>query len=566
MFPCHQIYPYLDSGDLAAFSSTSKRCHETDYLSRRHASIPNCYATTPSRAVTRFKNVTSVCIKGKPHFADFNLVPERWGGGAKEWVAAMKDAWPEMEEIRLKRMMLDDDVMEMIAAGFPKLQVLRLESCEGVTTMGLSKIAATCKDLRVLDLQENEVEDTCPNWLSYFPTSFTSLEHLNVACLHGELDTPVLESLISRCRNLKTLKLNSDVPLENLASLIYRARQLVDLGTGSFLADHDTELYDELNSAFAGCTNLMCLSGLWDPVPSYIPVVYSVCEGLTWLNLSFCTLQSKELVNLITQCKNLRRLWVLDLIEDMGLESVAESCNLLEELRVFPSDPHDTKAISLTETGLVTVSSTCTNLRSILYFCHQFTNEALFTIAKNRPNITHFRLCIIKPYTPDHLTHQPLDAGFSAIVESCKNLKRLSVSGLLTDLVFKSIGAHADKLEMLSVAFVGDSDAGLRYILSGCKSLKKLEIRDCPFGEKVLLENKEKLENMRSLWMSSCNLKLGGCRELARKMVNLNVEVMDESVEGGWESLPDDFAVEKLYVYRTVGGKRSDAPSCVCIL
>nr|CAB3502464.1 unnamed protein product [Digitaria exilis] len=258
----------------------------------------------------------------------------------------------------------------------------------------------------------------------------------------------------------------------------------------------------------------------------------------------------------------------MDLIEDHGLAAVASSCNKLQELRVFPSAPFDAaEQVSLTERGLVDVSASCPMLESVLYFCRRMTNEALITIAKNRPNFTCFRLCIIEPHTPDYITHQPLDAGFSAIVESCKGLRRLSVSGLLTDRVFRSIGAHADRLEMLSIAFAGNSDLGLHYILSGCKSLKKLEIRDCPFGDKPLLANAAKLETMRSLWMSSCSLTLGACRQLARKMPRLSVEVMNDPRRAcPLDSLTDESHVETLYVYRTIAGPRSDTPACVQIV
>lgn len=188
-------------------------------------------------------------------------------------------------------------------------------------------------------------------------------------------------------------------------------------------------------------------------------------------------------------------------------------------------------------------------------------NEALITIARNRPNMTRFRLCIIEPCTPDYLTHEPLDLGFGAIVEHCKELQRLSLSGLLTDRVFEYIGRYAKKLEMLSVAFAGESDLGLHHVLSGCDSLRKLEIRDCPFGDKALLANAEKLETMRSLWMSSCSVSFEACKILGQKMPRLNVEVIDEN--GPPNSRPANNPVEKLYIYRTVAGRRFDMPSFV---
>ncbi|KAK9292364.1 hypothetical protein L1049_020331 [Liquidambar formosana] len=188
-------------------------------------------------------------------------------------------------------------------------------------------------------------------------------------------------------------------------------------------------------------------------------------------------------------------------------------------------------------------------------------NAALSTIARNRPNLTRFRLCIIDPQAPDYITLEPLDVGFGAIVEHCKDLKRLSLSGLLTDRMFEYIGNHAKKLEMLSLAFAGDSDLGLHHVLSGCKSLRKLEIRDCPFGDKALLANAAKLETMRSLWMSSCQVSYGACKLLGQKMPSLNVEVIDEREPP--DSRPDELPVEKLYIYRTVAGPRLDMPGFV---
>lgn len=228
---------------------------------------------------------------------------------------------------------------------------------------------------------------------------------------------------------------------------------------------------------------------------------------------------------------------------------------------MFPSEPFgDEPNVSLTEQGLVLVSEGCPKLESVLYFCRRMSNDALVTIAKNRPSMIRFRLCIIDPQTPDYLTLEPLDVGFGAIVQHCKDLRRLSLSGLLTDRVFEYIGTYAKKLEMLSVAFAGESDLGLHHVLSGCDSLRKLEIMDCPFGDKALLANAAKLETMRSLWMSSCSVSFEACKLLGQKMPRLNVEVIDES--GPPDSRPE-LPVKKLYIYRTVAGRRIDMPGFV---
>lgn len=513
--------------------------------------------------IQRFPEVRSIELKGKPHFADFNLVPEGWGGYVAPWIAAMATAYPWLEEIRLKRMVVTDDSLELISRSFKNFKVLVLSSCEGFSTEGLAAIASNCRNLRELDLRESEVEELSGNWLSHFPDNYTSLVSLNIACLVSEVSFSALERLVGRCPNLRTLRLNRPVPLDRLANLLSRAPRLVELGTGAYTSDLRPDVFSNLSGAFSGCKELKGLSGFWDVAPGYLSAVYPICSRLTTLNLSYATpIPSSDLIKLVSQCQNLQKLWVLDYIEDLGLEALAASCKDLRELRVFPSDPFGVEPnVSLTEQGLVSVSEGCPKLQSVLYFCRQMTNDALRTIARNRPNMIRFRLCIIEPRKPDYLTLQPLDVGFGAIVEHCKDLRRLSLSGLLTDRVFEYIGSYAKKLEMLSVAFAGDSDLGLHHILSGCENLRKLEIRDCPFGDKALLANAEKLETMRSLWMSSCSVSFGACKQLGQKMPRLNVEVIDE--RGPPDSRPESCPVEKLYIYRTVAGPRVDMPGFV---
>ncbi|XP_076884830.1 protein TRANSPORT INHIBITOR RESPONSE 1-like [Bidens hawaiensis] len=548
--------------DRNAVSLVCKSWYEIERWCRRRIFVGNCYAVSPGIMIRRFPEVRSVELKGKPHFADFNLVPDGWGGYFYPWICEMARAYPWLEEIKLKRMVITDESLELISKSFKNFKVLVLLSCEGFSTDGLAAIAANCRNLRELDLRECEVEDLSGHWLSHFPDSCTSLQSLNMSCLLSKVSFSALIRLIARSPNLKTLRLNRTVSLEKLSTLLHRAPQLVELGTGAYSAEIRPDVLSNLTEAFAKCKELEGLSGFWDVVPFYLPAFYSVCSRLTSLNLSYATIQSPDVTKVITQCPNLQSLSVLDYIEDTGLDALSLSCKELRELRVFPSDPFVADAnVSLTELGLVSVSEGCSKLQSVLYFCRQMSNSALTTIAKNRPNLTCFRLCILEPQAPDYQTLEPLDHGFGAIVDHCKQLQRLSLSGLLTDRVFEYIGNRAKKLEMLSIAFAGDSDLGLHYVLSGCESLRKLEIRDCPFGDKALLANVSKLETMRSLWMSSCSVSLGACKRLSQKMPRLNVEVIDE--QGDLDSRPDSCHVEKLYVYRTVAGPRFDMPSFV---
>jgi transport inhibitor response 1 len=223
-------------------------------------------------------------------------------------------------------------------------------------------------------------------------------------------------------------------------------------------------------------------------------------------------------------------------------------------LRVYPA----TDEGFATEEGLIAISEGCPKLKKILYFCKQMTNAACITFAKNLPELTHFRLCILTPRQPDHTTQEPMDTGFGAVAQYCTNLTRLAVSGLLTDRAFEYIGRYGKKLETISLAFNGESGRGMEYLLNGCSKLKKLEIRDCPFGDEALLSGMHRYESMRSLWLSYCHVSRPGAYALARRMPRLNVEIIK-----GEEESADSQKVEHLYVYRSIAGPRKDTPHFV---
>lgn len=154
------------------------------------------------------------------------------------------------------------------------------------------------------------MDDLGGGWLSCFPENFSSLEVLNFASLNSDVSFDALERLVSRCKSLKILKVNKNITLEQLQRLLLRAPQLIELGTGSFQQDFVPRQCEELESAFSNCKNLRTVSGLWEATSLYLPVLYQAGARLTFLNLSYATLQSAELEKLLTHCPNLRRLWV----------------------------------------------------------------------------------------------------------------------------------------------------------------------------------------------------------------------------------------------------------------
>ncbi|VAH31890.1 unnamed protein product [Triticum turgidum subsp. durum] len=140
------IFSFLPAQcDRNTVSLVCKVWYEIERLSRRTVFVGNCYAVRPERVVLRFPNVRALTVKGKPHFADFNLVPPDWGGYAGPWIEAAARGCVGLEELRMKRMVVSDESLELLAKSFPRFRALVLISCEGFSTDGLAAIASHCK-------------------------------------------------------------------------------------------------------------------------------------------------------------------------------------------------------------------------------------------------------------------------------------------------------------------------------------------------------------------------------------------------------------------------------------
>ncbi|CAN6979824.1 unnamed protein product [Brassica oleracea var. botrytis] len=558
------VLQFLDSRcDRNAASLVCKLWWKVEGLTRSEVFIGNCYALSPARLTQRFKRVRSLLLKGKPRFADFNLMPADWGANFAPWVSTMAKAYPWLEKVDLKRMFVTDDDLALLAESFPGFKELILVCCEGFGTSGIAVVANKCRKLKVLDLIESDVTDDEVDWVSCFPEDVTCLESLAFDCVEAPINFKALEGLVGRSPLLRKLRLNRFVSLEEVHRLLLLgAPQLTSLGTGSFSrGDQSQQEPPDYVAAFRACKSVVCLSGFRELMPEYLPAILPVCANLTSLNFSYANISPDMFKPIIHNCHKLQIFWALDSICDEGLQAVAATCKELRELRIFPFDPREDTEGPVSELGLQAISEGCRKLESLLYFCQHMTNAALIAMSHNCPELTVFRLCIMGRLRPDHVTGKAMDEGFGAIVKNCKKLTRLAVSGLLTDQAFRYMGEYGKLIRTLSVAFAGDSDMALRHVLEGCPRLQKLEIRDSPFGDVALRSGMHRYYNMRFVWMSACSLTMGCCKDVARAMPNLVVEVI-----GSDDDDENREFVEPLYMYRSLDGPRKDAPQFVKIL
>ncbi|TQD85591.1 hypothetical protein C1H46_028861 [Malus baccata] len=67
---------------------------------------------------------------------DFNLVPDHWGFDVRSWLEAFAAEYSLLEELRLKRMTVTDESLEMLGVCFGGFKALSFVSYDGFSTDG----------------------------------------------------------------------------------------------------------------------------------------------------------------------------------------------------------------------------------------------------------------------------------------------------------------------------------------------------------------------------------------------------------------------------------------------
>ncbi|KAG6508709.1 hypothetical protein ZIOFF_034089 [Zingiber officinale] len=135
---------------------------------RRHWSVSP--STTPRcRPDMSSSSGTSMLCLWRTHYSS-SAVPSPW-----------------LEHVCLKRMTVSNTDLTLLARSFPSFRDLMLICCDGFSTPGLTIIAKLYRNMRVLDLIKNDVEDEdeeLVDWISRFPETTTSLESLSFECVN----------------------------------------------------------------------------------------------------------------------------------------------------------------------------------------------------------------------------------------------------------------------------------------------------------------------------------------------------------------------------------------------
>jgi coronatine-insensitive protein 1 len=146
---------------------------------------------------------------------------------------------------------------------------------------------------------------------------------------------------------------------------------------------------------------------------------------------------------------------VRDVIGDLGLGVVAQTCKKLQRLRVERGDDdngalEDEQGI-VSQAGVMAIAQGCPDLTYWAIHVSDITSAALEAIGTHCKNLNDFRLVLLEREA--NLTELPLDNGVRGLLRGCTKLRRFAFyvrPGVLSDIGLGYIGEFSKS--MLHVA------------------------------------------------------------------------------------------------------------------
>ncbi|XP_076948499.1 coronatine-insensitive protein 1-like [Bidens hawaiensis] len=559
VFECVLAYIH-DSRDRQSVSLVCRRLCELEALTRKHVTIALCYTATPKQLRRRFPFMESLQLKGKPRAAMYNLIPEDWGGFATPWVEELSRSFTSLKSLHFRRMIVKDEDLELLARERGhSLQVIKLDKCSGFSTDGLLHICRSCRNLKVLFLEESQVIEHDGGWLHELAMNNTQLETLNFYMTDlSHISCNDLEQIAKRCKSLVSVKIG-DCEILDLVGFFRFAVSLEEFSGGCF--NNQTEQYGSLTYP-----PRLCRLGLNYMSTHELPIVYPFASRLKKLDLLYALLDTEDHCVLLQKCPNLEVLETRNVIGDRGLEVLARSCKKTKRLRIErgadEQELEDEEGV-VSQRGLTAIAEGCLELEYIAVYVSDITNAALESMGMSLKNLCDFRLVLLDK--EEVITDLPLDNGIRSLLSGCTKLRRFALylrPGGLTDVGLTYIGQHSQNIRWMLLGYLGESDSGLLGFSRGCPSLQKLEVRGCCFSENALALAVLQLRSLRYLWVQGYRGSKTGFDLLTMARPFWNIEIIPPRKVKTGEGREMEHPAHIL-AYYSLAGPRTDFPPSV---
>ncbi|KAK1409326.1 hypothetical protein QVD17_35852 [Tagetes erecta] len=570
-YTIHRIHPISDvfksvlhyihnSNDRHSISLVCRRLNELEAQTRKHVTIALSYTSTPKQLHRRFPFLETLKLKGKPRAAMYNLIPEDWGGFATPWVEEVSRSFNCLKGLHFRRMIVKDEDLELLARGRgPVLEVIMLDNCSGFSTDGLLHICRSCRNLKVLYLEESQVIEKDGEWLHELAMNNTQLETLNFYMTDlSQVSVNDLELIAKRNRSLVSVKIG-DCEILDLVGFFRFAVSLKEFSGGCF--NDQPERY-----ASVALPPWLCQLGLNYITKNEMRILYPFASRLKKLDLLYAFLDTEDHYVLLQQCPNLEVLKTRNVIGDRGMEVLARSCKKMKRLRIERAadeqEMEDEEGV-VTQRGLTAIAQGCLDLECVAVYVTDITNAALESIGMNLKNLNDFRLVLLDK--EENITDLPLDNGIRSLLSGCNKLRRFALylrPGGLTDVGLTYIGQYSQNIRWMLLGYLGESDTGLLEFSRGCPNLQKLEVRGCCFSENALAMAVLQLRSLKFLWVQGYKKSKTGFGLLAMVRPFWNIEIIQPRKVIYGEGREIDQPAHIL-AYYSLAGPRTDFPPSV---
>ncbi|KAM0023577.1 putative leucine-rich repeat domain superfamily, transport inhibitor response 1 [Helianthus debilis subsp. tardiflorus] len=490
----------------------------------------------------------------------YDLIPEDWGGFATPWVVELSKSFRFLKALHFRRMIVTDEDLELLAREKGgDLQVLKLDKCSGFSTDGLLHICSSCRNIKVLFLEESQVIEKDGNWLHELAMNNTQLETLNFYMTDlSQVSFDDLELIAKRCKSLVSVKIG-DSEILDLVGFFRYAVSLEEFSGGCF--NKQSEEYASL--AFPLQLRRLDLNYI---SKKEMHIVYPFASRLKKLDLLYALLNTTDHCVLLEQCPNLEILETRNVIGDRGLEVLARSCKKMKRLRIErgadEQEMEDEDGV-VSQRGLTAIAQGCLELECVAVYVSDITNAALESMGKNLKKLSDFRLVLLDK--EEVITDLPLDNGIRSLLSGCNELRRFALylrPGGLTDMGLTYIGQHSQNIRWMLLGYLGESDSGLLGFSRGCPSLQKLEIRGCCFSENALAMAVLQLKSLRYLWVQGYIGSETGLDLLTMARPYWNIELIPPRKVQYGEGREIEHPAHIL-AYYSLAGPRTDFPPSV---
>ncbi|KAG8085766.1 hypothetical protein GUJ93_ZPchr0010g7223 [Zizania palustris] len=548
-----------DPRDREAASLVSLRWHHIDALTRKHVTVPFCYAAPPARLLARFPRLESLAVKGKPRAAMYGLIPDDWGAYARPWVTELAAPLECLKALHLRRMVVtDEDLAALVRARGHMLQELKLDKCSDFSTDALRLVARSCRSLRTLFLEECAIADNGTEWLHDLAVNNHALVTLNFHMTELTVAPADLELLAKNCKSLISLKI-SDCDLSDLIGFFRVSASLQEFAGGAFIEQGDLTKYGNIKFP-----SRLCSLGLTYMGTNEMPLIFPFSGILKKLDLQYTFLTTEDHCQLIAKCPNLLVLAVRNVIGDRGLGVVADTCKKLQRLRVERGDDDpglQEEQGGISQVGLTAVAVGCRELEYIAAYVSDITNGALESIGTFCKNLCDFRLVLLD--REERITELPLDNGVRALLRGCTKLRRFALylrPGGLSDVGLGYIGQFSGTIQYMLLGNVGETDDGLIRFALGCVNLRKLELRSCCFSERALALAILQMPSLRYIWVQGYKASQTGRDLMLMARPFWNIEFTPPSPENANRLAEDGNpcvdSQAQILAYYSLAGKR----------